>query len=205
MKIPNYLAFFLKVVCLAIVLFLLAFIVTMPCRAQEAPNPSGGTNTVTNPIPNNPLAQNFIQQTIGYFASINTNLDLAGTSLILSIGACYEQNVNFANYVAVEYDLGKFNIDGALQNAGIAGTVVEAELGGGYTLLQKYDTELVGELLGGYNFSQKCGVIEPQVVLRKLFSTHAGLETRISFPVEIGGHTSGMQQPTLWLGTFATF
>lgn len=135
--------------------------------------------------------QTFMQSFIAYFSTINTNFNFEGAKLEMSTGVRNIIGVPPANYLIFQYDIKKFNLEAEFDNAGIAGTLVQAKAGIGYTLLQKYDTKLQASLVGGWDFDRTqnsssgkgVGVVEPRLMLRKKATANTYWETGLGWPI----------------------
>jgi hypothetical protein len=131
--------------------------------------------------------QNFFQTAEDYFTSANTNYTWTGNTLEIAAGADYMSSVNWANYLDAQYDLGKFDLDAKMRNAGIAGTVDSAEAGIGYTLISYYSIKLEAGLDGGYDLDRNAALIEPKLTLRDKLTANTFLGLTLSLPVWVNG------------------
>jgi hypothetical protein len=157
---------------------------------------SGQTNLPANP------SQSFFQSVGGYLTSINTNYSFASNTFEVSIGAG-ESGPILANYVAAQYDLGKWDIAAQARNAGVAGVIQTAEVGGGYSVIRSGDTKLQIGALAGYDWNKSALLFEPQLVLRKKVTKNTFFETGISLPEWTTGPLN--KTPAFFIGTGFTY
>ena len=142
------------------------------CRAQ--------TNSEVPP-------QNFFQSVQQYFTSANTNYTWTGNTLEVAAGADYMSSVNWANYLDVQYDLGKFAIEAKIRNAGIAGTVDSVQGGIQYALIQYYSVKLQGGIDGGYDLERNSILIEPKLTIRSKLTPNTFAGVVLSLPIWMNG------------------
>jgi hypothetical protein len=145
-----------------------------------------------------------------------TSIDYSKTwptnGISFAVGALWQNNINWANYITVQKDVGNFCFDATMANQGIAGTVERIQAGGGYRLLNRGDLAIYSTLDVGY--ARKTAVastdpigrgtfIQPQLTLRKLMAHGAFAEMSLNYDI----FTSGKQPlyPGLKLGTGFTF
>jgi len=142
------------------------------CRAQ--------TNSETPP-------QNFFRSVQQYFTSANTNYTWTGNTLEVAAGADYMSSVNWANYLDVQYDLGKFALEAKIRNAGIAGTVDSVQGGIQYVLIQHYSVKLQAGIDGGYDLERNSILIEPKLTLRSKLTPNTFAGVVLSLPIWMNG------------------
>ena len=148
------------------------------------------------------VSQSFFQSVGGYLTSINTNYSFASNTFEVSLGAG-ESGPVLANYVSAQYDLGKWDIAAQARNAGIAGVIQTAELGGGYSVIRSGDTKLQIGALAGYDWNKSALLFEPQLVLRKKATKNTFFETGISLPEWTTGPLN--KTPAFFIGTGFTY
>ena len=164
------------------------------------------TNQVTNPPGGTPAT--FFQSAASYLTSINTNYSFAANTLEVSVGAGQSGPI-LAKYAAAQYDfttsptLSRWNLATQARNAGIAGVIQTAELGGGYSVIRAGDTKLQLSVLAGYDWNKSAALLEPQLVLRKKATRNTFFELGISLPVWTTGPLN--KTPAFFAGTGFTY
>jgi hypothetical protein len=128
-------------------------------------------------------SSNFLGSIQSYFTSFNTNY--TWTNVVLEVGTGYKQvtGVNAASTLDIQYDLGRFNLGGALQFSGVGSPINAAEGQVGYTLLQRYDAKLDFDIRGGYDDTVASGVVEPCLFIKKKGTANTYFETGVSLPI----------------------
>ena len=154
----------------------------------------------TNQPPEVP--QSFFQSVGGYLTTINTNYSFAANRLEVSVGAGQTGPV-LANYVSAQYDLGRWSVDSEVRNAGIAGVIQTAELGGGYAVIEAGDTKLQIGVLAGYDWDKAAVLFEPELVVRKKATKNTYFEAGLSLPE--WGKGALNQTPAFFVGTGFTY
>jgi hypothetical protein len=145
---------------------------------------------ITAQAQTNTTTQSFITSAEQYFSSFNTNYNWSGTSFEISTGYRQVTGVGAQNTFDVQKDLSLFNVGASIQFSGIGSTINGAEGQVGYALIQHIDTECDFNIKGGYGLNQdlvKAGVIEPELMLKKLQTPNTASEIGISMPVYFKG------------------
>jgi len=127
-----------------------------------------------------------------------------------SVGAG-ETGPDLANYVKAQYDLGKqgagsaerWSVSATIRNAGVAGVIESAELGGGYKVIEAGDTALTAAVEGGWDWNKHAGLVEPQLYLRKKATKNTFFETGASLPEWSRGKLN--LTPGFFVGTGFTY
>ena len=142
------------------------------------------------------LPQTFFQSAQNYFTSVNTNYTWAGNTLEVAAGADYMSSVNWASYLDAQYNFGgasvptsRLAIEAKIRNAGIAGTVVSAQLGLQYTLISYYSVKLQAGVAGGYDLDRNTPLIEPKLTLRGKLTPNTFAGIVLSLPVWTNGRS----------------
>lgn len=139
------------------------------------------------PATNAPPEQNFFQSVGNYFTSANTNYTWASNTLEVAVGADYMSSVNWANYVAAQFDMGRFDIGAKVRNAGIAGTVDSAQASIGYSLIEFCSVKLEAGIDGGYDLDRGAAIFEPRLTLRDKLTPNTFLGLSLSLPIWVNG------------------
>ena len=139
------------------------------------------------PSTNAPPQQNFFQAVGNYFTSANTNYTWASSTLEVAVGADYMSSVNWANYVAAQFDLGRFDIGARVRNAGIAGTVDSAQASIGYSLMEFFSVKLEAAIDGGYDLDRGTAIFKPRLTLRDKLTPNTFLGLSLSLPIWVNG------------------
>ena len=167
-------------------------------------------------LPSSALAQtnapagqdSFFQSLGGYLTGINTNYSFAANTFEVSLGAGQSGPV-LANYVAAQYDLranatlARWDLAAQVRNAGVAGVIQSAEVGGGYTVIQAGDTKVQAGALAGYDWNKAAALFEPQLVLRKKATKNTFFEIGVSLPEWTSGPLN--KTPAFFAGTGFTY
>lgn len=134
--------------------------------------------------------QTFFNSVGDYFTSFNTNLlTFQKNKFEVWTGVAYQQNVDVANVLGVDFDVkkgGGFYVEGTMANAGIAGTVLNLAGGGGYSIV-KYDTRLSFGVNGGYDFQIKQPIVEIYGDVRKSLTENTFAGLRLSYETSFSG------------------
>jgi hypothetical protein len=131
--------------------------------------------------------QNFFRSVGNYFTSANTNYTWASNTLEVAIGADYMSSVNWANYVAAQFDAGHFDIGAKVRNAGIAGTVDSAQASIGYSVIEFFSVKLEAGIDGGYDLDRGAAIFEPRLTLRDKLTPNTFLGLSLSLPIWVNG------------------
>lgn len=151
----------------------LALASLLPARAQ--------TNGIPNPLS---TAESWV-------TTYNTNYDISLAVVKFDTGVKLIQGVTEANTINFDVTVHHFGaqtnwtveIPADVDNAGIAGTVVDA--GAGVQIgITKYDVELYGKLTAGDDFNQKSWFVRPAVGIYKLFTSNTYNRLEIGLPIE---------------------
>lgn len=121
----------------------------------------------------------------------------------ISVGGLWANNVNWANYLNVQKDIGNFALDAQMDNAGVAGTIDRISGGGGYRLLNRGDLSAHILLNGGYDRMESNGFVEPNLLVRKLLAHGAFMEISLNYDFKFSGRQPDF--PGLRIGTGWTF
>ena len=154
------------------------------------------TNTVT-------AVNNFAATAFNWFSSIDYTKSWPTNEVDFSVGGLWQNNVNWANYINVQKNIGSFAFDGEMDNAGVAGTIYRIQGGVGYRILNSGDLSASVLLNGGYDRTFKSSFAEPQIVVRKLMAHGAFLEMSLNYDI----YAKGAQPtaPGLRIGSGFTF
>ena len=166
------------------------------------------TNQSPSLIPNE--SQTFFQTIGGYLTTINTNYSFTSNTFEVSIGAGQSGSI-LANYVKAQFDLGglapaagaRWDVSTTIRNAGIAGVIQSAELGGGCKVIACGDTAVTVAVEGGWDWNRAAGLIEPQILARKKATRNTFFETGISLPEWTRGAFN--KTPAFFVGTGFTY
>jgi hypothetical protein len=139
------------------------------------------------PSTNLPSPQNFFQTVGNYFTSANTNYTWASNTLEVAIGADYMSSVNWANYVAAQFDVGRFDVGAKMRNAGIAGTVDSLQASIGYPVIEFFSVKLEVGIDGGYDLDRGAAIFEPRLTLRDKLTPNTFLGLSLSLPIWVNG------------------
>jgi hypothetical protein len=120
-----------------------------------------------------------------YLTSFTTNG--TWTNLTLEAATGYKQvtGVNASSILDLQYDIpnSAVTIPVSFQFSGVGSPINAAEAGIGYAAVRYMDTELEGDLLGGYDSTVNGGVIEPRIVLKKKMTANTFSEIGLSLPI----------------------
>lgn len=140
---------------------------SLRCKAQDTPQ------------------QNFIQQTVGWFTSQNTNLTWTNISLELAAGAISGAD-RTAQLTDLRYNLGaekRLGLNAKMQNADIAGTITEATFGVSYAVISSFDVKLSGGVDAGYSWDRQAAVINPNIEVAKNLGQHTYTKLNLGVPI----------------------
>jgi hypothetical protein len=194
---------------------ILSILILTSALAFSAPAQTSTATPAASPPAVNPsdTAENNFVSTMGSWV---TSIDYAKTwptnGISFSVGALWQNNIAWANYITAQKDAGNFCFDTTMANQGIAGTIERVQAGGGYRLLNRGDLAIY--VTGDLGYARKDAVsatdpigrglfFQPQITLRKLMAHGAFAEMSLNYDV----FTSGQQPkfPGLKLGTGFTF
>lgn len=143
-----------------------------------------------------------------YFTSFDTNSTTFGTNSTFDVwaGADYQNNLNFANSIGIEYKVGSLlSLESVTRNAGIAGTILSQQVGLGLNKTV-YDTKLTGFIDGAYDFQLGRPYISPGLRVKKALTDHTFAGIGIEVPFYFKGGSSGRQvNPVVTLFTGFVF
>ncbi len=164
---------------------------------------SAQTNTVPagSPVP----PANFLATVQNYLTSIDTNYTWISNRVEIAVGADYLSDLNWANYVSGQYDLGHWDLETKIRNLGAAGAIESFESGAGYTLLANGSVKLQGSLLLGYDFNRSAVLLEPQAVVKKKFTASTYLELGLGVPLWLQKNQNLNNRPNMFVGAGFTF
>ena len=148
-------------------------------------------------------ALDFPATAAGWLSSIDYTKAWPTNEIDISVGALWDNNVSWCNYLGLQKNIGNFTLGGEMDNAGVAGTIYRAQAIVGYRLLNRGDLSAQVTLGGGYDRINKSAFAEPAVTLRKQMAHGAFAEVSLRYDVLAKG-----QQPsaaTLGIGTGWTF
>lgn len=146
---------------------------------------------------------NFFQSAANWATSFNTNYTFSGVTLEADTGYKQVTGANAANFVNVQYDIGNFSIDGAVQFSGVGSALNGEELGVGYAVINHYDFKCELGLIGGYDATFNAGEIEPRVTLKKKLTPNTYAILALSLPERFGHGLN--DTPTFWAGAGFTY
>jgi hypothetical protein len=140
----------------------------------------------------------FYNTAVSWVTDLNTNIHTFDDDIChleLQVGADYVQGVNATASIGLEYHVYKnFVIDSITKNAGVAGTVVSQQIGGGISF-RLANIELTGLIDGGYDLQRNRAFFEPRVEIKKGMTdrTYVGM----GIGVKIDDFKSKSISPTL--------
>lgn len=155
----------------------------------------------TNGSPTSAL--DFPQVAGQWFTSIDYTKSWPTNEIDFSVGALWNNNVNWCNYLGVQKNIGSIVLGGEMDNAGIAGTIYRAQAQVGYRLLNRGDLSAQATIGAGYDKFDKSAYTEPAVTLRKQMAHGAFAEISLLYPVLFKGNQSST--PFIGVGTGWTF
>lgn len=166
------------------------------------------TNT---PTPETDTAQNnFGVTALAWGTSIDYTKAYPTNGIAFSIGALWENNVSWANYIDASKNFGKFVAIAEMGNAGVAGTIERGQLGIGYELFRQGDLRLIAAVSPGYQRqtlqSAEVGhgtYVQPMITAQKLMAHGAFAEIGLGYDVYVKGKQPNY--PLLKIGTGFTF
>ena len=166
---------------------------SVPLPGTTAQTPAPATDVPT-----------FLQSVQGYLTSINTNFSYS-TPYAASVGYKQVTGNPAAGYADVDYSSATNHWTAGIevQFFGIGSSLTTFAAGGGYNLIDKYDTRLNARLYVGDDFKTHSVYIEPQITVRKKLTENTFAGAGISFPYEF--KTGGSLNPTFEVETGFTF
>lgn len=181
----------MKKTILALALVLSVFTVQAQTNLTEVPNQ----------LP--PTPSTFVGSLGSYLTTFNPAFSWVSNRFELSVGADYISGVNWANYIKPQINFGAFDAEANFRNIGIGGQIQSVEAGGGYALVQHFDTKVIGYADGGYDLNRKAGVIEPGVTVKKKGTENTYFEIGLSWPIWFKGPIN--EYPDIHAGTGFSF
>ena len=139
-----------------------------------------------------------------YFTSFNTNFTWTNVTFEVDSGYAQVTGVNAASKLNLQYDIwGNFDLGASFQFSGVGSDINAIEAQAGYAIVNHYDTKAEVIMRAGYDDTQRAGVFEPGLTLKKKLTDNTYAETALSFPV----YTSGTftKTPTIYVGVGFTF
>ena len=138
------------------------------------------------------MEQNFFQIAFAWGTSVNTNLAWPTNAFNISTGARYLNNLQWANTLRVEKNIGAFGVDARINNQGVMGVIQSIQAGIGYTVLDYYDFRIEGFVDGGYNIQEsgstvKGAFVDPELWLKKLMTRTTFVELGLDYMVSPNG------------------
>lgn len=158
-------------------------------------------------------SSNFVGTVLDYLSSNNTNFTFIGNKIELETGAEYQNGMNWANDIRLQYNLtDKWSVNGQIDNAGVAGTVEEYQGGLSYAIINSYAIKAQFGINGGYNHLYESGDVMPFIEFMKKMTPNTYSFVELDEPVyfrAIGSHP-GSNIPNAWspqirLGVGCTF
>ncbi len=148
------------------------------------------------------VVENFFTTAFNWGTSFNTNAAVSwtnGLSLEAAIG--YEQvtGEGATSVADIQYDIGRWNVGGAIQYFGVGSSINVAEVQVGYAVVQKYDFEIETDIRAGYDFDTQDEIIEPAIFLKKKITANTFLKSGVSLPFEFKSTFS--RNPTFYIET----
>ncbi len=149
-----------------------------------------GQTSTTNAPGNVPSApESFFGTVQTYFTTFNTNSTTFQTEKAEIWTGVDSGNDVLAALFGVTVPIGShFAVEGVMENADVAGTVLSMAGGAGYRAVL-YDTELVAGLDVGYRLDQSEGFVEPFVDVRKALTPNTFAGVRLYYQQEFSGDT----------------
>ncbi|MBU6410559.1 MAG: hypothetical protein KGR98_09240 [Verrucomicrobia bacterium] len=178
-----------KILCLPGALALLsAFSLPLPALADA-------TNQTAQP--------DFISTAGQWLSTIDYAKSWPSNETDVAVGGLWQNNVNWANYIGAQKNFGRLALNARMDNAGVAGTILRAQAGAGYRLLQRGDLVADALLDAGYDRPSRAAYVEPEVLMRKQLAHGAFAELGLTYDFMLrGGQPS---YPGLMLGTGFAF
>ncbi len=129
-----------------------------------------------------------------YFTSFDTNsTTFKSNSFDLWAGADYQNNLNFANSIGVEWQaVNLLSLESVTRNAGIAGTILSQQVGFGLNKVV-YDTKLTGFVDGAYDFQLGRPFLTTGLRVKKALTVHTFAGIGIEVPFYFKGGSGGRQ------------
>lgn len=153
-----------------------------------------------------PTPETFFQSAGAYLTSNNTNFTWAGNKLEFGVGADYQNQIQWANDLAVGYDFSdSWQIEGRMRNAGIASTVESTGAGVFYSLVNVYAIKVSAGLEAAYDLQYKCADVEPMLRIRKKLTPNTFAGLYISEPILIQKQAPNNWTPNIGIETGFTF
>jgi hypothetical protein len=186
---------------LLIALFTLLILSPFASQAQS----NGGVITFTNVPPNE---QNFFQNALNWAGSrYESGLTWPTNDLDFAIGAAYSDNIQWANTMSVEKNIGKFYVGAEMDNAGVAGVIVQSGGRAGYTISNSGDLRVQTGAFVGYKTTSdfngsKGGLIQPEITLQKLLPGSTYAEFGLNWPLYFHGAPSSFPGLKLAAGAY---
>lgn len=164
-----------------------------------------------SPTPSTDTAQNNFLAVAGeWVMSIDYTKAWPTNEMDVSVGALWENNISFANYIGLQKNIGSFEFNGEMANAGVAGTIERGQVGVGYRLLNRGDLSINAQVDGGYQRmtvnSPMVGhgtYVQPEIMLRKIMAHGAYGEIGLAQDFYLKGQQPNY--PMLKVGTGFTF
>lgn len=161
--------------------------------------------------PASDTAQNNFATTAGsWFTSIDMTKSYPTNGIAFSVGALWENNVNWCNYLDVSKNFGKVVVNGEMGNAGVAGTIERGQLGIGYEAFRQGDARLIASVSPGYQrdtaASETVGhgtYVQPMLTAQKIMAHGSFAEIGIGYDVYVKGKQPN--SPLLKVGAGFTF
>jgi hypothetical protein len=155
----------------------------------------------TNPPPATP--ENFLQTFTTWASNTDPSKPWPTNAFEIYTGARYLNNVQWANMVGFQKNIGSFDLEARLNNAGIAGIIQSVEGGVGYCLFQKNDLKLQFSILGGYDKVDQCMLIDPELCLKKMMTVNTYTGLGLDYARSLGKGQKAPQYPgvSLFVGT----
>lgn len=159
-------------------------------------NPVISTNIPTGPV-------QFAANLGSYLTSFNYALSWTNTPVDIWAGANFQSGLQTSAELGASYDVYRsgtnwvVDVNGAVRNAGIAGTIVSGQLGVGWAFLI-YDTKLEPYIDVGYSAQLNSWYAEPGVRIKKKMTISTYVGAALAYDIYFRGHNQKL--PTLFAG-----
>lgn len=150
-------------------------------------------NAQTNP------QQTFFKSFVEYFTQFDTNSTTFKTDRVDVYTGVVQDSAVTADSLIVDLNFSKgggFYGEGEVRNATIAGVIVEANVGGGYSIVH-YDAKFSLGVNGGYDFRQGDPVIIFYADIKKALTENTFAGLRLGY--ESNFREAVPKAPTLWI------
>ena len=158
--------------------------------------------SATNNLPTNPV--DALSQATSWITSVDTNKTWLNSPVDIWTGANFQSGLQTSSELGGSYDAWSTSTNTALapellfRNAGIAGTLVSAQAGIGWSIFH-YDLKLTPYASGGYSVAKNCGTMEAGVRLKKKVANSSSVGLGLSYPYYFHGPNTKLPSLTTFL------